>query len=179
MHHYIFLIYPALTVLFVIIQLVVTRKRRTSEYMWAVILTYAILFNIGLAGLMGFYAHAFMPEQTAAYIGWPAGSPFQFEIACANLAFGILGVLCVWLRSTFRLATIIGFSVFLIGAAYGHIQQMELAQNYAPGNAGAPLFFDVIAPPILLALWVIHYVIAKRGCTRPEPAHHHVEESYR
>ncbi|MBN1283307.1 MAG: hypothetical protein JXA24_06010 [Proteobacteria bacterium] len=166
MHQNMFIIYPGATVLFVLIHLAVTKRGRSAEFVWAVILTYAILFNIGFAGLAAFYGHAFIPAEAASFIGWPAGSPFQFEVAAANLAFGLLGVLCVWLRSTFRLATIIGYSVFLIGAAYGHIQQMSLAQNYAPGNAGAPLYVDVIAPPILLALWIIHYVIAKRGCRR-------------
>ena len=168
MHENVFIFYPAATVLFVLIQLTVTKKERTAEFVWAVILTYAILFNIGVAGLMAFYAHAFMADQTAAYIGWQAGSPFQFEIACANLAFGLLGVLCVWLRSTFRLATIIGYSVFLVGAAYGHIHEMTVAKNYAPGNAGAPLYIDIITPTVLLSLWIIQYVIAKRGKEKPE-----------
>ena len=173
----IFIFYPAATILFVIIHLSVTKQQRTSEFVWAVVLTYAIVFNIGVSGIMAFYAHAFMPAETAAYIGWPAGSPFQFEVACANLAFGVLGLLCVWLRSTFRLATIIGYSIFLVGAAYGHIHQMSTTQDYVPGNAGAPLYVDIIAPPILLALWIIHYVIAKRGCTR-QPAETHQRQTY-
>lgn len=159
----IFYIYPAATIVGILFHLAFTRRERTPEFVFGVIVSYAIFFNIGVAGLMAFYAHAFMPERVAAYIGWPAGNPFQFEVACANLAFGILGVLCVWMRSTFRLAAILGYSIFLIGAAYGHLQQMQLAHNMALGNAGAPLYVDIILPPVLLALWIVHYVIAKRG----------------
>jgi hypothetical protein len=166
----IFAFYPAAAVLCALLHLAFTRRERTAEFVWAVILTYAIVFNIGAAGLMGFYAHAFRAAETAALIGWQPGSPFQYEVACANLAFGVLGILCAWLRSTFRLATIIGYSVFLVGAAYGHIQQMAIAQNYSPGNAGGALYADIIVPPVLLSLWIIHYVIAKRGRPSAQPA---------
>lgn len=153
---------PAATVVFILGHLAFSRRERTAEYVWGVILTYALFFNVGLSGLMGFFAHAFRPAETAALIGWPAGNPFQFEVACANLAFGALGVLCISLRGTFRLATIVGYSVFLVGAAFGHIQQMRLQNNFAPGNAGAPLFIDIATPIVLLTIWVVHYVVSRK-----------------
>lgn len=158
----IYLFYPTATVVGILAHLAFSRRERTAEYVWGVILTYALFFNVGLTGLMGFFAHTFRATETAALIGWPAGSPFQFEVACANLAFGLLGVLCISLRGTFRLATIVGYSVFLVGAAFGHIQQMRTSNNFAPGNAGAPLFADIATPIVLLTIWVVHYVVKRK-----------------
>ncbi len=156
-------IYPAATVVFAAVQIAATKQGRTSRRVWGIILAWAIFFNIGISGLMAFYAHAFRAAQTAGFIGWPAGNPFQFEVACANLALGVLGVLSLWMSSGFRLATILGFSVFLLGAAVGHIDQLVKLGNQAPGNAGAPLYADIIAPPLLLTLWAVHFVLSRRA----------------
>jgi hypothetical protein len=36
----------------------------------------------------------------------------------------------------FWLATIIVFSIFMLGAAVGHVRSMIAEHNFAPGNAG-------------------------------------------
>lgn len=158
--------YPAATVVLSAIHIAATKKGRDARRVWGIILAYAILFNIGISGLVTFYAHAFRAAETAKLIGWSAGSPFQFEVACTNLAFGVLGVLCLWMGSGFRLATILGYSVFLLGAAVGHIDQLVNFGNQAPGNAGAPLYADIIAPPVLLTLWAVHFVLSRRARER-------------
>jgi hypothetical protein len=80
-----------------------------------------------LEGIFAFYGHAFMAEQVAQSIGWQP-SLFQFEVAIANLAFGVLGILCLRIRDQFWLATGIGVSVWLLGDAYGHIREMLMKQ---------------------------------------------------
>lgn len=159
----IFAIYPILTAIFIAIHLASKRSARTAEGASRTVLTWAIFFNVGAAGMMGFYAHAFRPEETAAFIGWAVGGPFQYEVACANLAFGVMGILCLFFSSMFRLATIVGQAVFLLGAAYGHLQQMQSAQNMSPGNSGAALYTDIAVPPILLVLWIVHRVMRDRA----------------
>jgi len=39
--------------------------------------------------------------RIAAYISWPAGNPFQLEVAVANLSYGILELLCLKFRDDF------------------------------------------------------------------------------
>ncbi|MBE2899220.1 hypothetical protein DNK57_00005 [Methanothermobacter thermautotrophicus] len=73
--------------------------------------------QVGLGSLWAFLGHAFMLDIIATYIGWPTGSPFQLEVAFANLSFGVLGLLSWKFRGEFWMATIIGFSVFYLGAA--------------------------------------------------------------
>jgi len=166
----IFVIYPLMTAVFAAIHIASCREARTAEGASRAVLTWAVFFNVGAAGLVAFYAHAFRPEATAAYIGWAPGGPFQYEVACANLAFGVMGVLCLFFSSMFRLSTIVGQGVFMLGAAYGHLQQMQTAQNMAPGNSGPVLYFDVAVPPILLMIWILHRVMRDRARRAAEAA---------
>lgn len=75
--------------------MVVSKKKKTPERVTGLYLTYLIFFNIGLQGLLAASGHILMPNTIAEQIGWPTGSPFQFEIGIANLAVGVAGVMCV------------------------------------------------------------------------------------
>ena len=71
-------------------------KRPVSSLRVAeVLLLYLLLIFAGVGGVMGFLGHTFMVQEIALKIGWQP-SPFQFEVAVANLAFGVLGILCLW-----------------------------------------------------------------------------------
>lgn len=130
------------------------KKYRTKDRIIEVLLLYLLVFQVGFGSIWGFMGHAFMADNIASYIGWPTGSPFQFEVAVANLSYGILGVLCARYRGNFWAATIVAFSTFYWGAAYGHIVDMLENSNYAPGNIGAPLYLDVVLPVVLLVLLI-------------------------
>ncbi len=121
-----------------------------------IFLSYLIFFNIGIMGILGFYAHIFMADQIAKSIGWPAGNPFQFEVATANLAFGVLGLTAMWLRGLFWVATILGTSIFLIGAFIGHMIQFAHGDT-APYNSGIFVWLgDLILPLLLLSLLIVY-----------------------
>jgi len=122
-------------------------------------LLYMLVVFVGVGGVMGFFVHAFRADWVAQYIGWPAGNPFQFEVACANLGKGVCGLLCIWLRDGFWLATAIAYSVFALGAAYGHIIEIKKKQNYAPGNAGGALYADILVPVVLGGLLLAKYFL--------------------
>jgi len=136
-------------------------KPAGSTVVYKIFLKYGLFALAGLSGLYAFMGHAFVPNQVAAYIGWPAGSPFQFEVACANLAMGVLGIVSLWRGPDFWLAAIFGQGIFLLGDAYGHIHDMLLHHNYAPGNAGIVLYLDIGVPFYLLLLWLSYTKQAK------------------
>ncbi len=147
-----FLIFPVLTVIAALIHLAVTSRWRAGRKLLATIfLRYMLLINVGLEGFFAFYAHAFMPDQISKTIGW-APSPFEYEVAIANLAIAALGIMCWWFEGLFWFAAIVATSVWLWGDAVGHIQQIVVAHNYAPNNAGAALYSDLVVPAILIAL---------------------------
>lgn len=106
----------------------------------------------GFSGIMGFFAHTLFADAVAASIGWPAGSPFQTEVAGANLAIGLIGFLGFWFRS-FWLPYIIAKTAFLWTAAATHIIDLVEHNNFAPNNAGPTLWWDIFLPVCLIALY--------------------------
>jgi hypothetical protein len=112
---------------------------------------YFLLCSIGLSFLYNFVMHVFFGSMAAAFIGW-APSPFQYEVGYASLGFAVLGLMAFWRSLSFRAASVIGPTIFLWGAASGHIYQMITAHNFAPGNAGIIFWMDILIPIIGLAL---------------------------
>ena len=106
-----YLIYLAAVILGIGIHLGLAPKPLTKGRVVEVILLYLFIFYVGVGGIIGALAHVFWGPETARGIGWQPGSPFQFEIGMANLAFGVLGILCIWQRGKFWTATGIGFAV--------------------------------------------------------------------
>ncbi len=148
----IFLVLTALALILGCVHIAATKGPRTRLQITDNLLLYLFVFPIGLGGLIGFLGHTFRADSTAASIGWPAHNPFQYEVAVANLAFGILGICCAWLRGGFRTATAIGWSIFIFGAGCVHVHQIRAGQPFAPGNAGAMLYYNFIVPPLVLVL---------------------------
>jgi hypothetical protein len=118
-------------------------------------LIYLFVIYVGLMGLLTAYAHVFRPMQTSASIGWST-SPYEYEAGMADLTIGVLGVLCVWFRGNFWLATAIANLVWLEGDAIGHIRQMEEYNNHAANNSGIFLYLEIMVPLIILLLTLYH-----------------------
>lgn len=114
---------------------------------------YILFFCVGFGGIWGFVYHAFFPEIAAKFIGW-ANSPFQFEVAVANLGIGMAGLFALRASRGYHIATTIFVTCFFWGAAVGHIVQMLSAANFAPGNSGA-IFIDDILLPLLLIIFLL------------------------
>lgn len=108
------------------------------------------LFPVGFSGVWGFFMHAFYLEVASSTIKWGA-SPFELEVALANLAFGVSGIVAALSSRSYKMAVALMTTIFLWGDALGHIQQIILAHNYNSANAGTILFTDILIP---LLLWV-------------------------
>lgn len=148
-----------LSVLLPLLHLSVTKGPWTRTNVVRVLLVYAFVFDVGAVGFVfGFIPHIFFPDEAAKLIGWPPGSPFQFEVGLHDGAWGILGFLCVFIGGGFWLATGIGWSFFMLGAAYGHLHQMIVAGNYAPYNF-LPIFTDA-----LIGIWLLALLCAYWRC---------------
>ncbi len=109
--------------------------------------------------------HTARAKETAEEIGFPAGNPFQTEVGFANLAFGVLGLLCARFRGPFWFATAVGHAVFMLGAAAGHVREMVKEKNFEPGNVGAVFYYDILAPLAHLGLLSAY----SRGESRRKP----------
>lgn len=120
-------------------------------------LEYAVRWWFGggaLGLLVAASGHLFAADQVAESIGWPTGSPFQREVGFSDLAWGMLGVLCIRMRGTIREAFVIGTAIFLWGAAGGHIYEMLTQGNFSRNNSGVLLAIDILLPVAnALLLW--------------------------
>jgi hypothetical protein len=96
-----------------------------------------------------------MADEIARKIGWQPGSPFQFEVALADLSWGVCGVLCIWLRQGFWTATGIGSSIFLLGCAFGHVRDVIREGNMAIYNAGPVLWIGDLGIPIAILILLL------------------------
>ena len=56
------------------------------------LLSYHLLFAIGINNLINFAFHVFFSDISAKFIGWE-NSPFQAEVGFASLGVGIAGVI--------------------------------------------------------------------------------------
>lgn len=145
------LAFLALSVVCIAIAYFRDSRPRTFGLFTEISLRFLVLINTGLGGILAFMGHAFNPDEIARKIGWAAGSPFQFEVAVANLSFGIVGIVSFWIGGTFRIAVATANVVFLLGCGYGHLRDMVLHGNTSPFNAGAVLWIsDIIFPLVLL-----------------------------
>ncbi|MGB7307715.1 MAG: DUF6790 family protein, partial [Candidatus Acidiferrales bacterium] len=106
----IFVTIAAIGFAFAVLHVAIQKRPRTRRGVTDTLLLYFFAFPIGLGGLLGFVGHTMRAGPVAASIGWPAGNPFQYEVAVANLAFGVLGLLCLRFRDGFWTATAIGWS---------------------------------------------------------------------
>jgi hypothetical protein len=115
----------------------------------------SIFWLVGIQGCIIGSGHLFFPDPIADSIGWPRGSPFQWEAGLASVSYGVLGAMAPARGHQWWLATIVAFAVFYLGAAAGHFREIIAKRNLSPGNAGPILLFDIAVPIYLLVLYLV------------------------
>ena len=89
---------------------------KNAETISDTFLQYALFLNIGCAFIVGFAGQLLYGSEIARCVGWPT-SPFQYELAFSEFSLGVMGLLSALFDYQFWLATIIGVSIWLWGAA--------------------------------------------------------------
>ena len=156
------IIYAAILLMGIIgffIHLFVSKEPRTPFRIVELFLLYQLIFSVGLSSFLAFFGLAFMTQFVADYTNWPA-CPFEKQLANVNLGYGVLGILCIWYRGTFWLATIIGLSIWLVGDGIGHLADLYYNHNTSWGNIGLPLYTDIIVPVLLVILYAIYHKLS-------------------
>ncbi len=138
------------------IVLLIRCRSLTKPVIIDILFSYFLLFDIGISYFYNFIMHVFFGGVAAQFIGW-AQSPFQAEVGFASLGFAVVGLIAFWQTLNFRAAVIIAPAFFLWGAAGGHIYQMIVAHNFAPGNAGIIFWTDVFIPVVGFILLYLQY----------------------
>jgi hypothetical protein len=143
-----------LPALLLVVALVMAAVRRGHGPTAERFLSWILLLPIGVTGLWAGAFHVLLPTTAAALIGWKV-SPFQFEVGMADLAVGATTCIAFWRDLSFKAAAVSAASIFLLGDAVGHVREMLLAGNFAPGNAGVPFYMDIICPLLAIALLLV------------------------
>ena len=132
-------------------------KQRSAKKIIGIVLLYLLVIAVGVGALIAGLMHVFNGPATAKMIGWAAGSPFQYEVGIADIAFGIVAILCIFFRGSYWLAAIIANSVFLIGCMIGHVRSMADSGNLAAYNIGPNIIIsDLILPLVLIVLYLVY-----------------------
>src|SRR5271170_6866002 len=149
--HVIGFVLQNLPALLFIVALLVAAARRRHGPVAERFLSWILLLPIGITGLWAGAFHVFFPATAARLIGWDV-SPFQLEVGMADFAIGATACIAFWRDLNFKAAAVSASSIFLLGDAVGHVNQMLIAGNFAPGNAGVPFYMDIICPMVAIAL---------------------------
>ncbi|WP_068469343.1 DUF6790 family protein [Candidatus Protochlamydia phocaeensis] len=132
----------------------------TKDRIIELLLLYELVFYVGVTSLVAFIGLTFMDDVAAQLLQWPM-CPFQQELGNVNLAFGVLGIMCIWFRRSFWIATVVGFSIWIFGDAIHHFYDAYARHNYSEGNLGILVYTDLLVP-ILLCITLYFYVKSKR-----------------
>ena len=110
---------------------------------------------LGVGGVYNFIVHIAFGPFIAEQIGWP-NSPFQNEVAYANLTIGILGFSSFWYRKRdYLLAAMCAYSSWFFADGVGHVVSVINKHDLAPSNAGIILYTDLLTPVlVVLFLWI-------------------------
>ncbi|HEX5990098.1 MAG TPA: DUF6790 family protein [Solirubrobacterales bacterium] len=143
------------------------RQPHSTARTLEIFLIWWMVVAVGVAAVFGSMFHFFDGPDTAREIGYTNGDGgFQTEVGFADLAIGVLGILCARYRDGFLLAVVIAVSICYLGDAYGHLHQAAIHDNHDPDNTGLVLWADFVAPLVAIGL----YAASRRSAvarTRP------------
>lgn len=117
-----------------------------------------LFWGVGVWLVGAFFMHWIQPaaDRICEGLGWPKGSPFQKEVAAADGAFGILGIICGFTAPTdFWTSTVIGASFMLFTMGVGHVLDIVKTENESPLNAGSTMYYGLLLPVVLVTLLII------------------------
>ncbi|MER5252379.1 DUF6790 family protein [Streptomyces sp. NPDC002855] len=120
---------------------------------------------LGIGSLWITLSFLAFPDGMADTIGF-AHSPFQFEIAFANLGLALLGFRGASASPRERLTSGLAAAAFLWGAAIGHVYQWLAHGDHAAGNTGGILANDILIPAVMIALAARDLRRARPGVSR-------------
>ena len=108
-----------------------------------------LFLSLAIQSLWAALSHAVFSKQVARSIGWQP-SPFQHEIAGANLGIGLGAIAASMLGVAAAWAIFFVAASFLWSAAAVHVADMVRKANFAINNAGPIFWWDVLTPLTLL-----------------------------
>jgi len=149
------LFFPALGAVVALVHIMWKHHRGVAAI--RIFLMWQLTVGIGLGNIYAAFGHLVVADQVAASIGWPPGSPFQREVGIWDFTIGVVGILCLKLRSMgFWTATVFAFGIFSFGAGLGHVYELVVHGNESINNAGPVMYMDLFYPVFLGTLLFLY-----------------------
>jgi hypothetical protein len=122
------------------------RKRNSAE----MILHYYLIIAIGIQGFISGLTESFFPELVVAVTHWSYCN-FLRELGFANMSYALIAFIGLWIDRSWRLATIVGYSLFLLMTGVNHL--VDIARfGINPGDSGGFVYIDLLVPLTMLPL---------------------------
>ncbi|WP_163509026.1 DUF6790 family protein [Fodinicola acaciae] len=108
---------------------------------------------LGCGSLWMTLSFLLIPDVMSAATGFNR-TPFEFEIAFANLGLAVMAFRAAAPKSSARerITVGLGAGLFLWGATIGHLYQWFANGDHALGNTGGVLVYDVLIPAVMIFL---------------------------
>lgn len=135
------------TILFVIVT-VLQFAGGAGEHWGPQLVTNAVTYMIGWAGVGAGISHLFFGAKISKTIGFEK-SPYQLEVGFADLSMGIVALMAASYSTEFTLAIILVSSFYRFGCGIGHIRSMIKDHNFAFNNT-LILFTNFLVPAFLI-----------------------------
>lgn len=132
-----------------VVAIIVHRMRNKNLPESEITFRWLSLIALGLTSLYAAVSYAWFPAFSAMQIGWTA-SPFQLQVAMANLAFAILGISAYRASFGYRCATVVGSACWLWGSALGHYFLLNRTQAYTLFEMDSWFWMDLVLPVLLI-----------------------------
>ncbi|MEV0473807.1 DUF6790 family protein [Streptomyces prunicolor] len=144
------MIWPMVAVIGALIRTRHSTSRRATLETWQ---RWWAIVALGCGSLWITVSFVTVPDVMATAIGFDR-TPFQFEIAFANLGLAVMGFRAASPSASARERVTIGLGagMFLWGAVIGHVYQWFAHGDHAPGNTGGILLCDTLIPAVMIAL---------------------------
>ncbi len=118
------------------------------------LLRFVLGIAAGAGGLFAAAGHLLRSDDTAVDLGWPVGTPWQWEVGFADLALGVISLIAAFSRDRHVwLMAVVAMTIFLLGDAVGHLRYQQRLR--AHGEAGSTLGLASIVGDLALPVALV------------------------
>lgn len=99
----------------------------------SIFLLHQFVVAFGLVGLGGIIINIAIADYTSTKLGWPGG-PYQIKYGFCQAHLGIIGVLSIWFRGSFWVASLVTMYMYCISGVWTHLGEMIKNSKADTGN---------------------------------------------
>lgn len=131
--------------------LYVAAQKLTLANIGRALIRWLFIFPLGTQAVLDFLTYGFLPQTMAEQFGW-APSPFEMQVAFANLGLGAASFYAAFAKRPARIAVALAVACYLVGSGLSLVNNILDGDDLAAGVAGAILLQNFLTPVAVLIL---------------------------